>query len=253
VVEKLEAPLRLPDGANAAGPNDRPTATRLELLGGFFLRHAGRPAHVPHNVQRLLAFLSLQRRPLGRAFVSGRLWPDLSQEHAFGCLRTTLWRMGAWSDLVETTTRQLALSSRVEVDAAELETCADVVLRRGGAPEAAEVHRLVHAAELLPGWYDSWVLEERDRLAQLRMLALETAADELTRVGAYRDAALAATAAVRADPLRESAVRLLIRLHLAAGNPVEAVREFRAYRKRLGHDLGLQPSARILALIGTLA
>ena len=86
------------------------------------------------------------------------------------------------------------------------------------------MHLLVHSAHLLPDWYDDWVVDERERLGELRVLALELAADELIGAGAYCDAALLAKAAVRADPLRESATRLLIRLHLATGNPGEAVR-----------------------------
>ena len=85
------------------------------------------------------------------------------------------------------------------------------------------------------------------------MLALEAAADELIGAGAYRDAALVAKAAVRADPLRESATRLLIRLHLATGNPGEAVRVYRSFTARLSHDLELEPSPQIVELVGSLA
>ena len=245
--------LRLPAGAYPASRGHRPAGVRLEFLGGFLLRVGGRATHEPPHAQRLLAFLSLRRRPLRRAFVSGRLWPELSQEHAFGCLRTTLWRMNCSSQLIEATSTHLALSHGVEVDVEELETCADAVLGRTSIPGAAEVNRLVHAADLLPDWYDSWVLEERERLGQLRVLALEQAAEELIRAGACRDAALAATAAVRADPLRESATRLLIHVHLAAGNPAEALREFSSYRARLSRDVGLEPSPQLVELVRSLA
>jgi DNA-binding SARP family transcriptional activator len=185
--------------------------------------------------------------------VSGRLWPDLTQEHAFGCLRTALWRVGDCGGLLEATRTDLALGHWVEVDATELETCAEAILDRGGIGEHGEVHLLVHSAHLLPDWYDDWVVEERERLAELRMLALELAADELIVAGSYRDAALVAKAAVRADPLRESATRLLIRLHLATGNPGEAVRVYRSFTARLSHDLELAPSPQLVELVGSLA
>jgi DNA-binding SARP family transcriptional activator len=225
---------------------------RVELLGGFVLRLGDRPAHQPQHVQRLLAFLALQRRPLQRAFVSGRLWPELSQQNAFGCLRTTLWRLGGSSRLVEATSTHLALGYRVVVDADELESCADAVLRRKRKPAAEQLERLVGAEDLLPDWYDDWVLDERERLAQLRLLALEAAADALIGMGAYGEGTLAAAAAVRADPLRESAMRLLVRLHIAAGNPAEAVREYRAFRDHLRSELGLEPSARLQELVREL-
>ncbi len=97
------------------------------------------------------------------------------------------------------------------------------------------------------------MVEERERLSELRVLALELAAEERIAAGAYLDAALAAKAAMRADPLRESAARLLIRLHLATGNPGEAVRVFRSFTTRLSQDLELGPSPLLVELVGNLA
>jgi hypothetical protein len=71
--------------------------------------------------------------------------------------------------------------------------------------------------ELLPGWYEDWVLVERKRLRQLRMHALEALAEKLTEAGRYGVAMPAAYAAVRADPVRESAHRAVVRVHLAEG------------------------------------
>ncbi len=234
------------------GRTDRQASARLGLLGGFALDRDDTSTHQPPHVQRLLAFLALHRRPLHRSFVSGRLWPDLTQEHAFGCLRTTLWRIGDCGGLLDATRTDLALGHWVDVDATRLETCAEAVLRRGGIASQPEMHLLVHSAHLLPDWYDDWVVDERERLGELRVLALELAADELIGAGAYCDAALLAKAAVRADPLRESATRLLIRLHLATGNPGEAVRAYRSFTARLSHDLELDPSPQLVELVGGL-
>lgn len=240
-------------GGGPVGRTNRQAPARLGVLGGFALHRDGTSTHQPPHVQRLLAFLALNRRPLHRSFVSGRLWPDLTQEHAFGCLRSTLWRIGECTGLLEATRTDLALGSWVEVDATELERCAEEILRRGGIADETEVRLLVRSAHLLPDWYDDWVLEERERLSELRVLALELAAEQLIAAGAYCDAALVAKAAVRADPLRESATRLLIRLHLATGNPGEAVRVFRSFTARLSHDLELAPTPQLVELVGGLA
>ena len=124
-------------GGGPVGRTDRQAPARLGLLGGFALHRDGTSTHQPPHVQRLLAFLALHRRPLHRSFVSGRLWPDLTQEHAFGCLRSTLWRIGDCGGLLEATRTDLALGHWVEVDATELETCAEAVLRRGGIGDPA--------------------------------------------------------------------------------------------------------------------
>jgi DNA-binding SARP family transcriptional activator len=52
--------------------------------------------------------------------------------------------------------------------------------------------------------------------------------------------------------LRESAHRLIIKAHMAEGNPGEAMRQFQAYRSLLADELDLQPSDQILRLLPPL-
>jgi hypothetical protein len=63
----------------------------------------------------------------------------------------------------------------------------------------------VLSADLLPDWYDDWVLLEAEDWRQLRLHALEALAGRLIALGCWGEAANAAGAAVRAEPLRESA------------------------------------------------
>jgi DNA-binding SARP family transcriptional activator len=106
--------------------------------------------------------------------------------------------------------------------------------------------------DLLPGWYDDWVLLERERLRQLRMHALEAVARRLGEAGRYGDALQAAYAAMRAEPLRESAHRIVIRLHLAEGNVCEARRAYEQFRVLLADELGVQPSEQMARLVRRL-
>ena len=55
--------------------------------------------------------------------------------------------------------------------------------------------------------------------------------------------------AVTAEPLRESAQRVLIQAHLAEGNWVEGRRTFEAYRDVLDRELGVQPDPELAALL----
>jgi DNA-binding SARP family transcriptional activator len=102
--------------------------------------------------------------------------------------------------------------------------------------------------ELLPDWYDDWVLLERERYRQLSLHALEALADRLTGLARFGEAADAALAAIAGEPLRESGHRALIRVHLAEGNPSEALREYDRFRQMLD-GLGLAPSPRLEELV----
>ncbi len=205
---------------------------------------------LPLRVQRLVAFLALRGRPLQRAYVAGRLWLDASQEHAYGSLRATIWEARRLHcPFVQASNTQVALAPQVRVDAEELEQCAARVLHGDGFPIGADLDRLVCAGELLPDWYEDWVLQERAQLHELRLLALESAAETLIAAGRTSEASIAAFAAISAEPLRESSCCLLARACLAAGNRVEADRHLAEFRARLRRQCGLEPSPRMRELI----
>ena len=120
----------------------------------------------------------------------------------------------------------------VAVDATDLVRQASTVV---AAPDLARADSLdlLETKDLLPGWYDDWVLFERARIEHVRFRALEAMALERLRAGCPNDAAVAARAALRIEPLHEGANLLLIQACLDSGGTVEAVRHFHDYRRRL--------------------
>jgi len=231
-----------------------PPDIRVSLLDGFTVRlgGAGPPpdaGRLPRGVQRLVASLCLAGRP-ARTAIAGQLWPDLSEDHAQGSLRSALWRLQKSAPgLVESSGGALSLASAVSVDVREfrewarrvLDPCTDV----GALPSPLEWF----PGELLPGWYDDWVLFEREQLRQLRMHALEALAHKLAAAGRYGEAVQAAYAAVRVEPLRESAHRVVVRVHLAEGNVTEAVRAYENFRALLADELGVRPTTQMEDLV----
>jgi DNA-binding SARP family transcriptional activator len=122
----------------------------------------------------------------------------------------------------------------------------------GALTEAFRV--LVEARELLLGWYDEWVLEQRERLTNLRIYALEGLVDELVTWRRYGEALDAALAGVRLDPFRESTHRAVVRVHLAEGNPASASRAVERYQKMLRAEFGTDElTHHMLELIGSKA
>jgi DNA-binding SARP family transcriptional activator len=71
---------------------------------------------------------------------------------------------------------------------------------------------------------------------------LEALAERLTSQGRYSEAVQVALTAVQLEPLRESATRTLIAVHLAERNINEAVRRFELFRADLGRELGVAPT-----------
>jgi DNA-binding SARP family transcriptional activator len=232
----------------------RGPSTRVSLLDGFEVSvgcaSAGTTADcLPHGAQRLIAHLGLCGRT-ARTAIAGELWPDASEAHAHGSLRSALWRVQrVLPGLVDSCGGTVALADGVRVDVRDLVDRAHSVLAPGTRTEAVDTPVTALAGELLPGWYDDWVLVERERLRQLRMHALEVLADTLVLAGRYGEAVQAAYAAVQDEPLRESAHRALVRVHLAEGNLAEALRAYRAFRDLLVRELGVLPSRRMEDLL----
>ncbi len=73
--------------------------------------------------------------------------------------------------------------------------------------------------------------------------------ERLTTARRYGEAVEAGLAAVRAEPLRESAHQVLVKVHLAEGNRFEATRQYQNRRRLLQSELGLEPSPGLTELL----
>ncbi|MGB9376652.1 MAG: BTAD domain-containing putative transcriptional regulator [Mycobacteriales bacterium] len=221
----------------------------LQLFDGFGLRVDGRFVEVPGTVQRLLAYLCL-RPGATREQVAGSLWPGSSEIRAAACLRSTLWRVNqASKPLLARGRDRLVLSDHVRIDYREWTAAASSYLDRVDAPLPEPLGDASWAGELLPAWYDDWVLAERERMRQLHLHVLDTMSVRLADEGRYATALDAALMALRLEPLRESAQRSVVRIHLAEGNVSEALRAYETYARLIHHELGVGPSALLRTLV----
>lgn len=212
--------------------------TSLCLLDGFRAHADGRPVVLPAAGQRLLALLVL-RGELDRHEAAGVLWPDDTQARASANLRTALWRTASvLPEALDAGRRELLLlDPRVRVDVHLLE---ETALRlASGDLGAVDPVLPFREGELLRGWDEDWVAPERERLRQAQLHVLTDAARALAALGRLGAAVDTAHRALRLEPLREPTHRLLVELHLAAGDPGEAVRQAALCQRVLREELGL--------------
>jgi DNA-binding SARP family transcriptional activator len=104
------------------------------------------------------------------------------------------------------------------------------------------------AGEFLPDCDGPWLHEQRGAADSLRIRAYEVLADASIRSGELGEAVGAARAAIALAPFRETAYRLLMEAHEAAGNPAEGLRAFEQLRRLLREELGTAPGAEAMAL-----
>jgi len=226
-------------------------ATTLHLLGGPRVVSRGRQIGLPEGSKRLVAYVALHGRRVERRCLAEALWPGVDQHRAAGNLRSAMWRLGGCQVrvlLAEPTTIRLHRDVRVDVD----DVCSwaqRVTAGRAGRRDLAMAPMALEALDLLPGWYDDWVDDQRERLRITLLQAIDALASVLVRENRCAEAVEAALAAVSVEPLRESAQRALIEAHIAEGNRCEAWRSYASYDRMLVRELGIHPSGDLLRLL----
>lgn len=208
------------------------SARHVRLIGGLSVEPASRLT-VP--ARRLLVFLALRPGPVQRWVVAEALWRGQPESQARASLRRAIWHLGEeWL--------------RLEGDALWVTATVDVVAARVAAEQALRGEMLARESvalltiDILPGWNDEWLIPFQEEFHELRVRALEMACRTLVQSGDLPLATQAGTAAVAAEPLRESAVEAVVIAHLAEGNRYEAVRCYRSLARLLRTELDVGPN-----------
>lgn len=210
----------------------------------------GRRVRLPHSVERVVAYLGLASQPVHRFKLAGALWPDAADVMAARSLRTALWRLHrGGTSVVDVREDRVALLQVVGVDIAELFDLTRRLLESPTAEALGRLHLLIDNSDLLPGWDDEWVIADRERFRMMRLEALERGAERLLENAEHGRAMEAALAATQSDPLRDSARRLVIRIHLSEGNVASAIKAYDEYRTLLVDEIGVEPSPAMQALL----
>jgi DNA-binding SARP family transcriptional activator len=236
----------------------------IELFGGLRAIQ-GDTAFTRFRTQKtaaLLAFLALyQKRAHAREELVERFWPDKEPEAGRTNLRATLAALRRQLEPSGTAMGSVLVADRmnvglnpaaVQVDVAAYEAALDAANRADADPgrrlsflvQAADLYR----GELLPGFYEDWVLTERERLAQVHLHTLRQLSDLLGQAGDVARAVDYAHRAVQTDPLQEESWIALMRLLLAAGQPTVALRRYAELERVLREELDDVPSSAARAL-----
>lgn len=232
------------------------------LFGGVRVRHGNSPAgtKMTKGAQRLLAYLLLYRdRPHPRSVLSGIFWGDQSEKSARGCLKTALWRLHEVLDhpgdrkrsyMVTTGAGEVGFNTRSDhwLDVAVFEErVRRVTAKKVEAMEADDAVQLGNAlnlrsGELLEGFYDDWVLPERERLSALHFRGMEHMMRYRWHLRAFDEAAAWGRQALCHDPLREDIHREVMRLYAESGQRGLAIRQYRTCCRIMEGELGIPPS-----------
>ena len=254
--------VRGPAGGSAGGTSGRvrgsgggrraPSEVRVSVLGGFSVTADGVPVALPKMARRVVALLALHPGGLSRSAAARELAPHLEPESARAGLRNALARLRETRlPLLAADGAALRLHAGVSVDAREAEALAARLVDLAQPLPDHVPHELL-TRELLPGWDDVWAERSRTGMQGRFLHALEVYARRLASDGEPYHAQVVAQRVWDSDPLRETAVSVLIGIHLDGGNRGQALGFYHAFEQELGARLGLGPTEALGRLVAPL-
>ena len=225
----------------------------VQFFGSFAIQHDGKPIVLSSRAaQSLFAYLILtagtQHR---REKLAGLFWPDLSEAKARTYLRQQLWRI------------RKALPAKTESDyllADDITICfnaaseyrLDVAALRE-LEEDAPVHEMMMAlsmyqGELLPGFYEDWVSQEREHLQVVFETRMEKLLELLAAEKRWQDLLEWAERWIQRSAVPETAYRQMIAAYNALGDRARAASTYERCVKAL-RELDLEPSEETRTLV----
>src|SRR6266496_4044696 len=224
----------------------------VHLLGQFEVRDGKKTITISSRpAQSLFAYLILNAGTSHRREkLAGLLWPDSLEETARDNLRHALWRMRKALETASSTrflhaddvTISFKESPDYWLDAAELEKLS----------ETASADELIavlsnYQGELLPGFYDEWVVLEREHLYSIFEHHMARLISLLQDEKRWLDILDWGERWIKLGQKPEPAYRALMTAHAAKGDMSKVAATYERCVKTL-RELGIEPSDQTRAL-----
>jgi predicted ATPase/DNA-binding SARP family transcriptional activator len=224
----------------------------VRLLGQFEVRRDGAPIVVASRpAQSLFAFFLLnpgvEHR---REKLAGLLWPEATEQNARSNLRHALWQLRA---AIEAKKSRRVTQPHLLVDDISIawntksEYWLDASAILAGALENAPSDDQIKAldqyrGELLPGFYDDWVVLERERLRSVYEQRMTRLLDRLQEEGRWATVVEAAERWIALGLVPEAAYRAMMIAYSQLGDRSKVAGTWQRLVETLRKELGVEPS-----------
>ncbi|QIO61592.1 AfsR/SARP family transcriptional regulator [Rhizobium leguminosarum] len=236
----------------------------VEFLGRTRVLSEGREVALSRQNISFLAYLVLFREiDHPREVIIEQFWPSCEPTRGRSCLGTALLRLkralqvngSNWFEMSPRGEPRISSSAPIWFDIVEFEAA---IMPALAAPEgmlhATLLRNLAvglthYRGDLLIGWYDDWVLAERERLRLVCLRGYRRLMEHYVSVGDMDKALAAGQSALRIEPLQELVQQHVIELYYNTGQRVAAIRQYDKLAAMLKAELGIAPSKNTTVLI----
>jgi DNA-binding SARP family transcriptional activator len=222
----------------------------VRLLGQFDLRMDGQRVELPSRpAQSLFAYLVLTSGTAHRREkLAGLFWPDASESNARSNLRHALWRIRQAVGVDRRPGCGKLLADNVSITFERQPGCwVDVIaLEAGSGPGASLEDQLeslsVYGGELLPGFYEDWVLLERERIKAAFDRKLQRLLEQLIAAQRWPAVLEWGERWIALGQFPEPAYRALMTAYAGLGDLSSVASAFQRCVAALRDELGIEPS-----------
>lgn len=199
----------------------------------------------PPRTLPLLGYLVTASGPTPREVLSAALWPEAGEEEARVNLRRHLHHLHKALPPSETPWIRadgdaIEWSGDARVDVIEFRRALTQNDRRGAAA--------CYGGDFLEGYYDDWIIAQRERLTAGYLGALTDLVAE-SRSARDHDGALSyAQRILQIDEWREDVVRVVMAVRYEAGDRAGALGTFERFARRLAEEMHVDPMPETVAL-----
>jgi len=230
---------------------------QIRLLGQFDIRMDGKRITIPSRAgQSLFSYLTLTAgTPHRREKLAGSIWPDSSEETSRKNLRHELWRIRKVLSAQTPTNAEYLMADEFTLgfnrdadywlDVAMLEkTEVDIQSLTSGIS--------LYQGELLPGFYEDWIVIERDRIQSLFETKIEQLVDQLVEAERWTAVQEQSERWLALSSAPEAAYRALMLSYNGRGDMAKVSAIYQRCVDDLQDQFGVEPSAETHALYNGL-
>ena len=256
--ESATLKLMVRKSPGTGSPNSQPITRegallQIRLLGQFDIRADGKRVTIPsRTAQSLFAYLALTAGTTHRREkLAGIFWPDSSDENARKNLRQELWRIRKAVSSLDTNADNYFIADEFTLtfnpdanywlDVHQLENS-------DSDPQSLVSNLSLYEGELLPGFYDEWIVLERERIQTAFESRMEQLVELLIQAERWIAVQEQSERWLALSNAPEPAYRALMLAHGARGNTAKVASTYQRCVNELREQFGVEPSAETRAL-----
>lgn len=214
------------------------------FLGNFEILIDGVSIDLPaRKAQALLAFLVMNRSGQHRREkLAGMLWPDSDESSARSKLRYALWQLRNSVGDNYFSADKITISLDPDVDI--WLDCDNFQNRLAGSQTTENLEEIaaLYLGDFLPGFYEDWILLERDRLRASFDLIIVQLIERLYGEGLWREVIEWSEKWISFGQAPEKAYQAIMAAQSRSGDKTSALNTYLRLEQVLDEELGVDPS-----------